>query len=119
MPFERALELGCDKVIAVMTRPAGAHHTDYNKFKKVLKAMYGAKYPAVYECLLKRTASYERQEKAMKALEKAGRVMVIRPQKKFSISKFERDDKKLLELYRHGFKLMHNKEKALTEFLAK
>lgn len=119
VPFERALELGCDKVIAVMTRPAGAHHTDYNKFKKVLKAMYGAKYPAVYECLLKRTASYERQEKAMKALEKAGKVMVIRPQKKFSISKFERDDKKLLELYRHGFKLMHNKEKALTEFLAK
>lgn len=119
VPFERALECGCDKVIAVMTRPAGAHHTDYRKFSKVLKAMYGSKYPAVYECLMKRSSAYDKQEKRMKALVKEGKVLVVRPQKKFSISKFERSDKKLAELYRHGYKLMHNKEKALTEFLAK
>lgn len=119
VPFQRALDMGCDKVVVVLTRPQGAHHTDYHKFSKVLHAMYGSKYPKVFKCLMDRTANYERQTKALKEAEKAGKVFVIRPQKKYSISKFERSDEKIMKLYAHGYKLMHYKNKALMEFMEK
>ncbi|MGN1340665.1 MAG: patatin family protein [Oscillospiraceae bacterium] len=115
IPIEHALEMGCDKVVIVLTKPdSSVAPTNYSKFRKVIDLMY-KDYPEFIEACMTRVERYEQTIKLMDKLEAEGKAFIIRPQIP-TISKFEQDSGKRMELYRHGYTLMDRRLMELVEF---
>jgi len=105
IPIQHALDMGCDKVVIVLTKPdANVAPTNYAKFRKVISHMY-KDYPEFVDACMERVENYNKTTALMDSLQKEGRAFVIRPQIP-TISKFEQDSRKIMELYRHGYSLM-------------
>lgn len=103
IPIEHALEMGCDRLVIVLTKPGKTTApTDYSKFKTVLHAMY-KDYPAFVDACMSRVERYEKTVALMEQLEEEGRAIVIRPTLP-AISKFEKDIEKIEESYNDGIK---------------
>ncbi|HCF82729.1 MAG TPA: hypothetical protein DER68_01810, partial [Ruminococcaceae bacterium] len=65
IPIERALDMGCDKLVIILTKPGlNTPPTDYSKFKTVLNSMY-KKYPNFIEACMTRVERYEETVKLM------------------------------------------------------
>ena len=99
IPLDKCLELGCDKVIIVLTRPEGYVRNDnivgacrlwYPRYKELIKA------------LEQRNERYNQQLERIKALEKEGKVFVIRPSENRPVERLEKDPEKLKHLYNLG-----------------
>lgn len=115
IPIERAMEQGCDKVIIVLTKPEShVVPTDYRRFKKVINHMY-KDYPAFIEACMDRVDRYEKTAGLMEQMQREGTALVIRPETE-AISKFEQDERKLTEFYRHGYTLMDRRLPELVEW---
>lgn len=113
IPIEHAFEMGCDKVVIVLTKPdSSVAPTNYSKFKKVINHMY-KNYPAFVDACMTRVERYWKTVELMNRLEAEGRAFIIRPNIP-TISKFEQDSRKIMELYRHGYTLM---DKRLIELV--
>ena len=117
VPFERALEQGCDKVIVVLTRERGYEkHTDGGT--KISSALY-RRYPNIVKDLKERPAKYNESMQKLFRLEKEGRVFVIAPDTTHGVGRTESDPKRLEELYEEGY--LEGKEQmvALKNYLKK
>lgn len=102
IPIEHALDMGCDKLVIILTKPdSSTAPTDYSKFRKVIHAMY-KDYPAFEEACLSRVERYWETVRLMEELEEQGRIYVFRPALP-AISKFEKDGAKIMESYRDGY----------------
>lgn len=116
IPIEHALEMGCDKLIVVLTKPGrDTRPTDYTKFRKIIHTMY-KQYPAFEEACMTRVERYEKTVELMEELEEQGRLMIIRPTLP-PISKFEKDADKINESYRDGYTQADNRIAELTQFM--
>lgn len=101
VPFERALEQGCDKVIVVLTRERGYEkHTDGGT--KISSALY-RRYPNIVKDLKERPAKYNESMQKLFRLEKEGCVFVIAPDTTHGVGRTESDPKRLEELYEEGY----------------
>ena len=116
IPYNRAFEKGCDKVVIVMTKTGDAGPTDYSKFKPFIKAAYGKKYPKFAAALLERAGVYQVQKDEMNRLAEEGKIMVIRPSIP-CISKFETRYEKRDEFYQHGYNRMKEEFDTLKAFM--
>lgn len=100
IPVERALEKGCDFIVAVLTR-----NREYQKppegFRPVYRRVF-RKYPAMVRALDTRHEVYARERELLFKLEKEGRALVIAPEAPVTLSRFEKDRKKLDALYKKG-----------------
>ena len=99
VPIEKALSMGFDRVIVVLTRPAG-----YRKKKgKELpaKALY-RRYPNFVKANNDRWKKYNAQSEVIELLENEGRIFVIRPSRTVKISRLEKDPEILQEMYDLG-----------------
>lgn len=72
-------------------------------------------YPAFIEACMERVDNYNRNIALMDKLQAEGKAFVIRPQIP-TISKFEQDSRKIMELYRHGYTLMDKRLLELVEW---
>lgn len=100
IPVEKCLEMGCDRVIVVLTRPA-----DYRKEESTSRLpyiRYGKKYPQFAERLARRPAEYNACLDRINALEAEGRIFVIRPSRTVKVKHIERDTAKLQAIYDLG-----------------
>lgn len=101
IPIERALDMGCDRLVIVLTKPGKTTApTDYSKFKAVINKMY-KDYPNFIEACISRVERYERTVSLMEELEEDGRAIIIRPTLS-AISKFEKDPEKIAQSYNDG-----------------
>lgn len=116
VPAKRAMDKGCDKVVVVLTREAGAEPTDYAKMKKLVELCYKRKYPNLCTTILKRKENYEKQMEYLKRLEQEGKAFIIRPQTQ-AIRHFENDYNKLCAFYDRGYTEMQENFAALQKFL--
>lgn len=78
IPFMRALEDGCDRVLVVLTREAGYTKTTSTSTKAIAR-YYEKEYPKLSEVMLSRAERYNECLKQLKEYEDSGKVMVIRP----------------------------------------
>ena len=104
IPFERALEQGCDKVVVILTRKEGDFPTDYAKMKLIINTCYKHTYPKVADAMMVRSMEYAKQMSKLMALEKAGKALIIRPEVE-SIGHFEGKNDKIKSYYEHGHEL--------------
>lgn len=115
IPFKRALDRGCDRVVVVLTRYITDQPTDYTKMKLLLDVGLTA-YPKVIDAMMRRTKAYDKQMKELVALEKAGKAFVIRPTKE-PIAHFENDKTKINAFYKHGLSVMKKHFIELQDFM--
>lgn len=101
IPYERAFADGCDRVVVVLTREKGYQKTTTSSTKTLARAY--VKYPELAKDLLKRAGRYNRSLKKLEALEKKGKVIVIRPENTKNFSRLEKDKTKIMNLYDDGY----------------
>lgn len=106
---------GYDKNVIVLTQPASYRKKPIS-FQKEIRFLL-RKYPAVYEKLLMRHEEYNSVIKEIDALEKQGKVFVIRPAESLGIGKIEHDPEKMEKVYQIGRKEAKSKMERMKEFL--
>lgn len=117
IPFEKFREMGYEKLVVVLTKDK-----DYVKGpmpKKLVEAFYSKEYPEFAKTLINRHEMYNEQTRKLKELEKSGDAFVIRPSKPLTLSRIEKDPKKLWEAYELGFADGKAALPGLLDFLGK
>ncbi len=116
IPIERAMEMGCDKMVIILTKPdSNTAPTNYSKFRAVIHAMY-KQYPKFEESCMTRVERYWQTVELMEDLEEQGRIMIFRPTLP-AISKFEKDSAKIMESYRDGYAQADERMSELASFM--
>ena len=115
IPVKRAFEVGCDRVVCILTRKPEEAPTNYGKIR-VLMRTYKKKYPVFYDTLMRRREMYAKQLDRIDRYEKEGKLLVLRPELD-SISKFEQDKEKQEAFYQNGYGQMEENLQKLQEFL--
>lgn len=100
LPIERAIDLGYNNAVVVLTRNKGYRKS--NKPSFVPPFAY-RKYPALRETLHNRNLEYNRQVALIEELEERGEITVIRPERPIEVKRMERDIKRLTALYDEGY----------------
>lgn len=100
IPVMRAIELGYEKNVVVLTRNRG--YRKKGKDMKIPHFIY-KKYPRLRVVLSKRCRAYNEQLDLVERLEDEGRIVVIRPEKPMEVDRIETDIKKLNNLYEEGY----------------
>ena len=102
IPVGRAIDMGYDRNVLVLTRNRGYRNT--SKDRKIPKFIY-KKYPRLRVALSRRIAEYNHQLDMVEEMEDKGLVDVIRPLRPMDVDRIEKDEKKLEALYEEGFLL--------------
>ncbi len=99
IPVDRCLEEGCDRLVIVLTKPAGYVRTGsmaplgrlvYHKYKNLIRTME------------RRSERYNECLRKIERLESEGKALVIRPSRDVKISRLERNKGKMMEMYSLG-----------------
>ena len=117
IPVEKCMDMGCDKVIVVLTRPI-----EYRKGKtnpRLANLFYGKKYPKAAARINSRPDEYNACIGKIIGMEKAGDIVVIRPSRTVKVRHIERDTKKLQAIYDLGAADCAKKIDELRAYLAK
>ncbi len=101
IPYKKAFEDGCDKLIIVLTQTSDFVKKP-TKFSTLGKLFY-SKYPQLLKTLNNRYINYNNQLKEIQKLEEEGKVFVIRPKQNIPVSRTERDKQKLKEAFNMGY----------------
>lgn len=115
IPYQRALDQGCDRVVVVLTRPR-----DYlrkpDSTLKLICAKY-RKYPAFCKTMIQRAERYNRCREALFDEERKGNILVIAPEDDRGVSRTERDVEKLRLLWSDGYKLGADRMDEIRDYL--
>ena len=116
IPADKCIEMGCDKVIVVLTRPI-----DYRKSPSrpwLANMVYGKKYPKAAERINNRPAEYNACLEKIIDMENQGIIFVIRPSRTVKVKHIERDTDKLQEIYDLGAEDCTASMEKLKEYLS-
>lgn len=115
IPYQRAMEKGCDKNIVILTRQRDYIKTTDHSIK-VASKIY-RKYPKFVEAMQNRAGSYNECMKQLFQAEKEGKVFVIAPEDTYGTGRTESDPKKLNKLYEEGYYQAKESISALKKYL--
>lgn len=114
IPYKKAFEMGCDKVIVVLTRPKEYRKTRTNM--KLYNFMY-KKYPNFLKTVENRYINYNKTLDEIEKDEKDDKIFVIRPSRDTKIKRLEKDLIKIEEMYNLGVSDAINSINKLKEYL--
>ena len=101
IPVQRAIDLGHEHNVVILTRNKGWRHTGKDR-----KIPYLYKnYPRLRVALSHRHKSYNEQIQLIDDLEAAGKITCIRPMRPLEVGRMEKNTDKLERLYEEGFAL--------------
>ena len=101
IPWQRAFDAGCDRVVVILTRERDYRKEGDSTLRLVEKAF--RKYPAFLETMRCRVDRYNASREGLFALEKEGKVIVIAPEDTFGCSHTEKDLEILRALWQSGY----------------
>lgn len=116
IPFKRAFDKGCDKIIAVLTREKG-YNKGTEKSQKLIRWKY-RKYPDFLRKLEDRANIYNEQRNQIFELEKQGKALIFMPDSTKDFSRTEKNMDKVHALYEEGYKKACNRAEELKGFFA-
>jgi predicted patatin/cPLA2 family phospholipase len=116
IPLDKCLELGCDKVIIVLTRPMDYVRNDHIA---PLCRLAFPRYKALLRTIDRRNEKYNARIQQILELEKQGKVFVIRPSENRPVSRLEKDPEKLKALHALGLHDTMQQWQALEAYLGK
>jgi len=102
IPFKKAFEDGCDKVIIILTKPKTHFRSPKNDIK--LSKFIHKKYPEAALKLSNRSFIYNDSLREALKLEKEGKILIIAPDDISDLDTFTKNRKQLDILYKKGYK---------------
>lgn len=102
IPIERALQEGIEKNVIILTRHKG-YRKKQSKEQIVLAKKFYSYYPKIVKAIMTKSERYNKTLDYIEDLEKQGKVFVIRPNEPVTVSRTEKDTKKLMKLYMQGY----------------
>lgn len=101
VPVDKALEFGCDRVVVLLTKPAGIPRSPSRDEKYA--AGIQRKYPAAAYALRQRASRYNAGVFRAQRLEIEGKALVVSPDDTCGVDTLTRDRTALESLYEKGF----------------
>ena len=101
VPVDKALEFGCDRVVVLLTKPAGIPRSPSRDEKYA--AGIQRKYPAAAHALRQRASRYNAGVFRAQRLEIEGKALVVSPDDTCGVDTLTRDRAALESLYEKGF----------------
>ncbi len=111
IPLEKAFELGCDKVVVILTKPENTIRN--SKTDEKIAALIRKKYPLSAESLCKRARRYNESVELAREYGKQGKVLIVAPDDTCGVDTLQKNKDSLQKFYEKGFK---DGEK-ITEYL--
>lgn len=115
--YQRAIDLGYDKIVLVLTREPGYRKPPLDQWTKRGYERYFAPLPRFLEALKEVPDRYNRMQEEIDRLEKEGRIYVIRPDHHVTVQRTEQDKRKLEALYQEGRRLALDHMDSLKAYL--
>ena len=115
IPWKRALDMGCDRVIVVLTRTR-----EYRKKNDRLLHLVEKKYrdyPKFVEAAATRAERYNACREELFEAERRGEVLIIAPDSTLGVSRTERDTKKLRLLWGEGYQETVERLEEIRDYL--
>lgn len=103
--YQRAIDLGYEKVVVILTREKGYRKPLLDKWTKKGYERYFGPLPKLLKALEDVPERYNRMQEEIDQLEAEGRIFVIRPDKHVTVQRTEQDKRKLESLYEDGRRL--------------
>lgn len=101
IPVEHALDLGCERVVVILTRPKD---TVRDAAKDAAPArILERTWPVAAQKLRERAALYNAEVAVAKHLEREGRVLILAPDSLFGLSTLHKSYEGLNRMYRQGY----------------
>ena len=116
IPVLKALELGYDRIIVVLTRPI-----EYRKKETEMKWLQSRykKYPKFKKIIANRNKNYNKTVEEIIKLEKDNKIFCIRPSQKIKIKRVEKNEITILEQYNLGKNDYIERKSELKKYLKK
>lgn len=114
IPYQKAMSMGYDKIIVILTRPIQYRKRKPNELMIDLKYRH---FPEFKKTLKTRYLDYNRSVESLIELEHQGKVKVLRPSKPINIKRLENDPKKLVNVYRLGLTDIQASYPSLIDYL--
>lgn len=102
VPVEKAFQLGCDKVVVILTKLEQELRTP--KKDEKLASFIRKKYPASAEKLCQRAVRYNESVALAQKYAKQGKVLIIAPDDTCGVDTLKKDKASLQKLYEKGYK---------------
>lgn len=99
IPYRKLFELGCDKVVVVLTRDINYVKKPTSKFAPKL---FYSKYPEFADKIIHRHENYNESVKNLKKAEEEGKAFVIRPSQPITVKHMEKNSDELQKVYDLG-----------------
>ena len=112
VPVNKAFELGCDRVVVILTRPE--HMLRDSKQDEKIASRIRRRYPNAAEKLCQRAQLYNESVAQTQEYAKQGKVLIVAPDDTCGISTLSRKKAALQQLYEKGYK----DGQKIEEFLA-
>lgn len=111
IPFEKAFEEGCDKVVVILTKPRDYYRNPKNDIK--ISRLIQRKYPESAKKLADRGLLYNQQLDKAKEYEKEGKVLIVAPKDIGNMKTLTKDKGTIDKLYKDGY----NDAKVIEDFV--
>lgn len=116
VPIERAMKIGNEKIVVILTRNPNYRKRPTTKAVAKLYRRAYRSYPNLVRTAILRNAKYNRQAEKVEKLEKEGKIFVLRPLIP-TVLRLEKDYDMLMNFYDHGYCLMRREYNRLKEYL--
>ena len=101
VPLQKAFDLGCDKVVLILTKPRNEVRSPKQDIRSA--RLIQKKYPKAAEGLRRRAARYNVAVTWAKKLEKEGKVFIVAPDNTCGIDTLTKDKNALKQFYQKGY----------------
>ncbi len=101
VPYKRAVEQGCDRLVVLLTRPVDYLRPLLDHREVMEKAM--SRWPLAYAALLRRSVRYNRDIEAVKELEREGKALLVGPADIGGMGTLTKDKAAVERLYHMGY----------------
>lgn len=118
IPIKKSIEEGNTKNVLILTRHKGYRKKTTDTHKRLAKSVY-SHYPNLVKALIRKSQNYNRTADYIDKLEEEGKIFVIRPKNPITISRTEKDTKKLRALYMQGYAEALEQYSDLIDYLQK
>lgn len=115
LPIIEAINNGYDKVVVVSTKPYG-YRKSKSGFERNLSILFYNKYPNIVKAMVSKYKRYNKQIDYIEKLENDGKIVVLRPEDEYVVSRTEKDFEPLDKLCKHGYEVAEKKIEELIGY---
>lgn len=114
IPWRRALDQGCDRVLVVLTHPR-SYVRRPDKILPLVRRTY-RDYPNFIASMEERVERYNEDHRLLFQMEREGRLKVIAPTSTLGVSRTERNTEKLRLLWAEGYQMAVDRMEELRDY---